>query len=349
MTGPHGLPQPPPPGRSGKTGEAVGAADRLRGSVAERIADLLAGAAHPIGDVYVGWHAARDVATCPARYRGQGPEGWAFPGWTAPLAGASVGRAALAHHLDQADRSGLPPALPDPVATIRGWMRALRAPAAASGGGGGPPLERSAVGDWVADAWDAGDTATLTAVAATAGRWLAGFVRVIGWPLPPKLGLLKASGPPPTPPTSWRPAKGSPVKVDMGADARLGRVTGAGRFGLLVHRVTTRDDASLRDRAAFEAAAGALAIGVSPAEVLVTAGDTGDRARVTVDEDLLDRGRDLITAVVRERATAVDRGFDAADAAPSPACRRCELLATCSPGEAWIAGPGRWRGGLPVL
>ena len=327
----------------------MGVAERLRGSVAQRIAELLAGAAHPVGDVYVGWHAARDAATCPARYRGQGPEGWAFPGWTAPLAAASVGRAALAHHLDEADRSGLPPALPDPLPTIRRWMRALRAPAAGSGGGGGPPLERSAVGDWVAEAWAAGDTATLTAVAATAARWSAGFVRVIGWPLPPKLGLLKASGPPPTPGTSWRPAKGSPVKVDMGADARLGRVTGAGRFGLLVHRVTTGDDASLRDRAAFEAAAGGLAIGVAPAEVLVTAGDTGDRARVAVDDDLLARGGDLITAVVRERATAVDRGFDAADASPSPACRRCELLATCSPGQAWIAGPGRWRGGLPVL
>ena len=327
----------------------MGVAERLRGSVAERIADLLAGAAHPVGDVYVGWHAARDAATCPARYRGQGPEGWAFPGWTAPLAAASVGRAALAHHLDEADRSGLPPALPDPLPTIRRWMRALRAPAAGSGGGGGPPLERSAVGDWVTEAWAAGDTATLTAVAATAARWSAGFVRVIGWPLPPKLGLLKASGPPPTPGTSWRPAKASPVKVGMGADARLGRVTGAGRFGLLVHRVTTGDDASLRDRAAFEAAAGGLVIGVAPAEVLVTAGDTGDRARVAVDDELLARGGDLITAVVRERATAVDRGFDAADASPSPACRRCELLATCSPGQAWIAGPGRWRGGLPVL
>src|SRR5918995_234863 len=91
MTAPHVLPPPLSPRRSGRTGEAVGAADRLRGSVAERIADLLAGAAHPIGDVYVGWHAARDVATCPARYRGQGPEGWAFPGWTAPLAGGAGG------------------------------------------------------------------------------------------------------------------------------------------------------------------------------------------------------------------------------------------------------------------
>ena len=349
LADPHGPPMPRGPGRTGRTGEAVGAADRLRGSVAGRIAELVAGAARPVGDLYVGWHAAWDAATCPARYRGQGPEGWTFPGWSAPLAAASVGRAALAHHLDQADRSGLPPVLPDPLPAIRHWMRALRAPVAPGRGGGGPPLERSAVGDWVADAWEAGDTATLTAVAATAARWLAGFVRVIGWPLPPKLGLLKASGPPPTPGTSWRPAKGSPVKVDMGADARLGRVTGAGRFGLLVHRVATGDDASLRDRTAFEAAAGALVIGVAPAEVLVTAGDTGDRARVAVDDDLLARGGDLITAAVRERAAAIDRGFDPADASPSAACRRCEHLATCPPGQAWIAGPGRWRGGLPVL
>jgi hypothetical protein len=345
-TDPHGPLSPRPPRTRGAVGEAVGAADRLRASVAERIAATLAAAAHPVGDVYVGWHASWDAATCPARYRGQGPEGLAFPGWSAPLAAAAVGRAALAHHLEQADRSGTPPPLPDPPTTIRQWMRALRASAQA---GGGPPVDRSAVGDWVADAWDAGDTATLTAVAATAGRWLAGFVRVVGWPLPPELGLLKAGGPPPHAVTSWRPAKGSAVKVDIGADARLGRVTGAGRFALVVHRVTTGDDASLRDRAAFEATAGALAIGVAPVGVLVTAGDTGDRARVAVDDELLARGRDLIVGVVRQRVVAVERGFDPADASPSPACHRCEHLAACPPGQAWITGPGRWRGGLPVL
>src|ERR671910_3530935 len=145
MTDRHGAPTPRPPGGSGRTGEAVGVAERLRGRVAEGIAELLAGAAHPVGDVYVGWHAARDAATCPARYRGQGAEGWAFPGWTAPLAAASVGRGAPAHPPDEADRSGLPPALPDPLPTIRRWMQALRAPAAGSGGGGGPPLRRAPV------------------------------------------------------------------------------------------------------------------------------------------------------------------------------------------------------------
>ncbi len=326
--------------------DPVGTADRVRRSIAYGIAEALDAAAHPVADVYVGWHAAWDVASCPARYRGQGPEGWAFPGWSAPLAAAAVGRAALVHHLDEAHRSGRPPGLPDPLPTIRRWMRALRAPA---GAGGGPPFERPPVGEWIAETWDDGDTATLTAVAATAGRWLAGFVRVLGWPLPPHVTLLKASAPSAGSVSSWRPARGSPVKVDIGADARLGRVTGAGRFALVVHRVTTGDDASLRDRAAFEATAGALAIGVAPAAVLVTAGDTGDRARVVVDDELLARGSDLIVGVVRQRAIAVERGFDPADASPSSACHRCEHLAACPPGEAWIAGPGRWRGGLPVL
>ncbi|MGH9112647.1 MAG: hypothetical protein ACRDZN_10195 [Acidimicrobiales bacterium] len=340
-------PQPPRASRSQATiGDPVGAADRLRAGVAERIAHLLDDAAHPLADVYVGWHAAGDVATCPARYRGQGPEGWGFPGWSAPLAAAAVGRAALAHHLEEADRSGRPPALPDPLPTIRRWMRALRAPA---GTGGGPPVERPPVGEWIAETWSDGDTATLTAVAATAGRWLAGFVRVLGWPLPPQLRLRKAYRPSAGSGGSWRPASGSPVKVDMGADAELGRRTGAGRFALVVHRVTTADDASLRDRAAFEATAGALALGITPAAVLVTAGDTGDRARVTVDDELLTRGSDLVVGVVRHRAIAVERGFDPVDASPSPACRRCEHLAACPPGQAWITGPGRWRGGLPVL
>ena len=122
------------------------------------------------------------------------------------------------------------------------------------------------MGDWICETWDAGDSATLAAVAATAGRWLAGFVRVLGWPLPTQLTLLNAPGPGGgSGAVVAAAAKASPVTVACGADARVGRVTGAGGFVLAVHRVTTGDDGALRDRAAFEAAAGALAIGVRPA------------------------------------------------------------------------------------
>jgi hypothetical protein len=139
------------------------------------------------------------------------------------------------------------------------------------------------------------------------------------------------------------------VTVASGADARLGRVTGAGGFVLVVHRVTSGDDGALRDRAAFEAAAGGLAIGVAPGSVLVTAGDTGDRVTVPVDDRLLALGTERIVAVVAERVAAVERGFDPGDATPSAACRHCDHLADCPPGGAWVRGAGRWQGGLPVM
>jgi hypothetical protein len=117
----------------------------------------------------------------------------------------------------------------------------------------------------------------------------------------------------------------------------------------VVHRVATGDDGALRDRAAFEAAAGALAIGVVPGSVLFTGGDTGERVTVPVDDDLLALGADRIVAVVAERVVAVERGFDPADATPSGACRHCDHLADCPPGQAWMRVAERWRSGLPVL
>jgi hypothetical protein len=204
------------------------------------------------------------------------------------------------------------------------------------------------VGDWIRETWEAGDFATLAAVAATAGRWLAGFVRVLGWPLPAQLTLLNAPGPAAVAAPSWRPDKDSPVTVACGADARLGRVTGAGGFVLAVHRVTTGDDGALRDRAGFEAAAGALGIGVVPASVLVTAGDTGERVTAPVDHQLLALGADRIAAVVSQRALAAERGFDPADSTPSPSCRHCDHLAECPSGQAWMRIAERWRAGLPV-
>ncbi|HET6833756.1 MAG TPA: hypothetical protein VFH30_07790 [Acidimicrobiales bacterium] len=328
--------------------DPVGTADRLRAGVAERIAGELAGAAVPVGDVYLGWGAALEAATCPARYRAQGAQGWAFPGWSPPLAAGACGRAALAHHMARADLAGRPATLPTPLDAIRAWMRSLRTQAEA-GARAAPPVERSSVGDWIAETWAAGDSATLAAVAATAGRWLAGFIRVLGWPLPTQLTLLNAPGPVAVPAPSWRPDKASPVTVACGADGRIGKVTGAGGFVLVVHRVTTGGDGALRDRAAFEAAAGSLAIGVVPASVLVTAGDTGERVTAPVDHQLLALGANRIVAVVTQRAIAAERGFDPADATPSPACRRCDHLADCPPGQAWMAAAGRWRGGLPVI
>jgi hypothetical protein len=339
-----------PPTLRQHASDPVGTADRLRAEAGRRIAEALAGAPSPgaVGDVYVSWVAAREAATCPARYRGEGERGWGFPGWSPPLAGGACGRAALAHHIAEADRAGRRATLPMPLDAIRVWMRALRAPGE-TGDGRTPPVERSGVGDWVCEVWDAGGSATLAAVAALAGRWLAGFVRVLAWPLPPGLTLLNAPGPAAVSTLRWRPDKASPVTVACGADARLGRVTGAGGFALVVHRVTTGDDDALRDRAAFEAAAATLAIGVAPDSVLTTAGDTGERVTVPVDDDLLALGTERVVTAVAQRVVAVERGFDPTDATPSRACRHCDHLADCPAGEAWTRVAERWRGGLPLL
>ena len=330
--------------------DLVGRAERLRHDLATRLTALVrpaddAGAggrggdggsdgdALAGGDVSVGWHAALAVRSCAARYRAGGEEGWGFPGWSAPTAAAAVGRAALHRHLDDDPPLGIHP-LPHPLALVKDWMRATR------------PAPDRGVAEWVADRLEARDAPTLAATAAGAARWVAGFVRVLGWPLPDGLALL-GGGRDGAVLYPWRPWKRAPVAVRSGADARLGRVTGSGDFAVVVHRPTTGADGTLRDRAAFEATAAALSIGVVPARVVVTAGDTGERARVDVDGALLDAGAALVEDVVRQRVIATERGFAAEDATPSAACRRCELLAGCGPGRAWLDGPGRWRGGLP--
>jgi hypothetical protein len=316
--------------------DAVGASDRLRTELSASIERVLSEAPAPTGDVYVGWVPALDASACPARFRGQGEGGWGFPGWTPATAGATIGRAALDRCLDDGD-DGADAALPAPLESVRAWMRA-------TGAEGAP-----GVAGWVGDLRSAEDGVTLAAAAAAATRWLAGFVRVLGWPLPDGLALLNvtrdvgASGPP-----KWWPAKGSAVTVAGGADARLGRVTGAGTYSLLVHRPGSRDDRDVHRRASFEAAAGALAYRVAPDAVVVTSGDTGERARVPVDEALLAEGGAMIVEVVRQRVTALTRGFDPSDATPSSQCRWCDHQADCPPGTAWLAARDRWRGGLPV-
>jgi hypothetical protein len=320
----------------GAIADPVGRADRLRRELGARVLVTLAPADGAVGDLYVGWFAALEARACPARFRAQGEEGWGFPGWSAANAGPAIARAALHRHLDQGRPPGREPALPHPLTLVREWMAANR------------PAADTSVGAWVAERMDVGDGPTLAAAAANAVRWLAGVVRALGWPLPPGLALA-GGGRDAGPPATWRPERGSPVKVVPGADARLGRVRGSGDFAVLVHRPVVSGDDRLRDRAAFEATAAAVAIGVVPARVLVTAGDTGDRIRLPVDEALLSYGADLVAGVVEQRVAATAQGWSAADATPSAACRHCPLVPSCPPGTAWMAGPGRWRGGLPRL
>jgi hypothetical protein len=311
--------------------DAVGAADRLRTDVAAAVGAI---GSPPSGRARVGWWDARAAAACPAAYRAEGEHGWAFPGWSPATAAGAVARAALDRHLDEAPGG----AAPEPLELVRAWIRAAR------------DLSADGAAGWVAERREEGDAAALAATAAAASRWLAGFVRVWGWPLPADLALLNVTraGPVPTAPT-WRPPEVPGVSVAAGADARRGRVSGAGRFALVVHRPSGGDDGAVRLRATVEAAAGALTRGIAPEAVIVTTGDTGERLRLDVDATVLDEGGRLLVEAVRQRAAAAERGFDPVDAIPSTRCRRCEHAEDCPAGQAWLAGPGRWRDGLPAL
>jgi hypothetical protein len=332
-------PQPQPQREPEPRSDPVGWADALRDDVQRRITEVLDGGDPGVRDVFVGWVPAVDVAGCPRRYRESGADGWGFPGWSPAIAAGSVARAALVRHLDRTTTPIAGPTLPPPLEAVRDWLReAQRAPH-------GP------VAEWIAELGQDGDRATVAATAANATRWLAGFVRVMGWPLPERLGVVVDSpeGPHGRSWTKrWRPAKGSPVCVGSSPDATLGKVAPSGRFALIVHRPSTPTDGALRDRAAFEATAGSLTRGIVPASIVVTTADTGEHARFPVTPALVERGTELIVEVVRQRLVAADAA-EPDDATPSPACRYCPYVDDCGPGRSWLAGPGRWRAGLPVL
>jgi hypothetical protein len=315
--------------------DAVGRAERLADDLAGRVRELVEPVGEATGEIHVSGYAALDAARCPARFRMRGEEGWGFPGWAPQSAGAAIARAALQRHLDGDRPFGAPAPLPDPLTSVREWMKART-------------LADRSVAGWVAERAAQGDRAALAAAAAQATRWMSGFVRVIGWPLPERLTLLR-TGDEAAARNGSRLLAAPRVTVTSGADARLGKQVGSGDFAMVLHRPVAGDDDRLRDRVAFEAVAAALAIRIVPARVLVTAGDTGECVRVDVDEALLDLGSDLVAGVVAQRVAATERGWAADDATPSADCRHCELAATCGPGAAWLSGPGRWRGGLPVL
>jgi hypothetical protein len=315
----------------------VGRADDVRETVAAQIhARLDEGTV--VRDVFVGWVAALEAAGCPARYRASGADGWGFPGWSPALAGATVGRAALVRHLDRTSSPMSDPTLPEPLEAVRDWFReAGRAPA-------------SSVAEWIAELLRNGDKASVAATAANATRWMAGFVRTVGWPFPERLAVVVDNPEGPfgrSWPKRWR-LKGTPVSVGSSPDAIFGKVAPSGQFDLLVLRPSAPLDGALYDRAAFEAAAGALSNRIVAANVRGTTADTGDCARFPVSPDLLTRGIHLIVDVVRHRLVAADDA-EPDDATPSPASHWCPHHDQCHPGQTWLAGPhGRWRNGLPI-
>jgi hypothetical protein len=320
--------------------DRVAWAERVRTDVCERVEKALADATDAPADVYVGWVAALDATTCGPRFRAAGDDGWGFPGWSAPLAGGAVGRAALLRHLQVTAHPVRPPPLPEPLEVVRDWIReTLHA----------RPGTRLA--EWIVESAGSGDRASLAATAAVATRWLSGFVRVMGWPLPDRLAVVNDDPERPVG-ARWRKpvrlAGCKSVTVASSPDAILGKVTAAGQFGLVVHRPSSPTDGVLADRAAFEAAAGALACGIVADEVLVVAADAGERVRCPIDDEVLGRGSELIAEVVRQRVVAQDP-WDFTDATPSTACGYCPAIDRCAAGTLWLDNPSRRQGGLPVL
>jgi hypothetical protein len=327
------VPDPATRGKHGPPGQG------LRQEVAERISAALDSAPEPVSDVYVGWVAALDAAGCPARYRASGADGWGFPGWSPALAAGAVGRAALALHLECTDSSATGPLLPQPLEAVRTWLRDAS------------HNQTSPVSEWVAGLVRAGDRASLAATAALATRWVAGFVRMVGWPLPERLALVTDTGDGPFArrwPKRWRPTGGSTVSVASSPDAVIGKVATSGGFDLLIHRPTSAADRVLSARAAFEATAGVLACGIIADHVVVTTGDGADRLRFPIDAALLERGTELIVEVVRQRVIAAAPGWGFEDAIASAACRYCSEQTHCPVGQDWLDHSTR-HGGLPIL
>lgn len=328
--------------RTPATVDARETAEQVRASVTSQVSGLLAEQpddSAPLSDVFVGWVPALGVAECPARFHFDGETGWGFPGWSPPLAAAAAARAALAYHLRST--SGMP--LPDPVGAVRAWMRAAK-----------ERESRTPVGDWVAEQFQARERAALAATAAAASRWLGGFVKVMGWPLPDDLQIVHGDAEDPAA-LRWSryhriAGPHGKVTVASSPDAVLGPVTPAGEYGLAVHRPSEPGEGPLFARAAFEAAAAAMTTGVVPGRLQLTAGDTGETVRVPVDPEVLEHGVELIVAVVAERVEGLAGDFAPAEAAtPSTVCRYCDHLDRCPAGRDWMAAGGRWSGGLPTL
>ena len=204
---------------------------------------------------------------------------------------------------------------------------------------------------WVAERLDAGDAPTLAATAAGAARWLAGFVRVLGWPLPgpgPAHAARRAAA---TAPCSTRGGRGkrAPVAVRSGADARLGRVTGVGRLR------AGGPPADGRRRRQPAGPGGVRGGGRRPGHRRRPGRGRGHRRRHRRAGPGRRRRRPARAPARRWSRTSSASGSLAAGRAvrpPAPPRRRPAGTAswppTAPPGLAWLAGPGRWRGGLPV-
>ncbi len=287
----------------------------------ERARAELLDAAHPLPDigfwsapesqrVAIGAYDLREVAACPARYRGR--ERFR---WTAATAAPTLARSALAELA-----GGRAASAPEAVA------RTLDQRAA----------EGSDLGDWLAGLGPGGRSAVaraVLAIAATApgqlhpwpprARWFAERDRLLSWML-----------------------RGRPVRASASYDLRAGTARADGddsRLALFVG--ASPDPARAELEAGHLALVATLEVGSVPAAVSVLHLQSGERTTVDVDDLLLERALGRWLALVGLVAGAVE-GV-AAGTRPGPHCHHCVLAPGCVDGQAWLASPaGQRRGGL---
>ena len=254
--------------------------------------------------MFVGWAAAGDAAARPAAYRAQGEDGWAS--W-------------LDHRLLAAAPSPAPPR-PAPTTSAAGRstarpleaVRLMRGATAVGARGGrmGGPWCRARHGD----ARRCGRRAP--------SRWLAGLGgcsagRSRAWRCPTSPrddGYVAAPVVAP---------RARPSAAACGADARIGRRGAPGGQHAGRRRRLARTTAKCTVGPASRPPRGALVHRCGTRGVVVTAGDTGERARGGRRRHVGGRGG-MTVEVVRQRAWPSTGATTPPDATPSARCRWCE-------------------------
>ena len=182
---------------------------------------------------------------------------------------------------------------------------------------------------------DGADRATKAVTAAEVHRRVAATARAFGsWP-PEDAHFVN------------RPAwtfPGRPLRLQGRIEFVLGKRVLGGHT--LVVGIAGDHGPTTRSRLAFEAVVETLHTRRPPATVLGLLPDAGRRWPLTVDDALLADG--VAAAGVAARAALGARRRDGAglDRRPGPRCRGCAHGVGCSPGTAWLAGPGRLRSGF---
>jgi hypothetical protein len=131
------------------------------------------------------------------------------------------------------------------------------------------------------------------------------------------------------------PGRAVRLEATADADAVHDGVGGAGARSLLLLATETAGDDAVRRELAWAALVCGLGTGRVPIRVTRIDLATGDRRTVPATDDVLDDG--LTAAAAAVGAVMAVRFTTPSEPIPGGWCNRCRGLATCHPGEAWVA------------